>query len=84
MGVVTEALAHAQPDAVREVYRMLLAAKKAADLPKPGGFDVHPFGVEACRPALEMIINYCVQQKLIPRRLAIEELFDDTTRSLGA
>lgn len=84
MVVVTEALARAQPDAVREVYRMLLAAKKAAGLPKPGGFDVHPFGVEACRPALEMIINYCMQQKLIPRRLAIEELFDDTTRSLGA
>jgi 4,5-dihydroxyphthalate decarboxylase len=31
-----------------------------------------------------MIIEYCVQQKLIPRRLAVEELFDDTTRSLGA
>jgi 4,5-dihydroxyphthalate decarboxylase len=84
MVVVTEALARAQPDTVREVYRMLLAAKKAAGLPKPGGFDVHPFGVEACRPALEMIIDYCLQQKLIPRRLAVKELFDDSTRSLGA
>jgi 4,5-dihydroxyphthalate decarboxylase len=44
---------------------------------------VHPFGVDACRPALEMIIDYCVQQRLIPRRLAVEELFDDTTCSLG-
>ena len=32
MVVVTEALARAQPDAVREVYRMLQAAKKATGL----------------------------------------------------
>jgi 4,5-dihydroxyphthalate decarboxylase len=31
-----------------------------------------------------MIIDYCVQQQLIPRRLAVEELFDDTTRALEA
>jgi 4,5-dihydroxyphthalate decarboxylase len=31
-----------------------------------------------------MIIDYCVQQQLIPRRFEVEELFDDTTRALGA
>jgi hypothetical protein len=31
-----------------------------------------------------MIIDYCVQQQLIARRLEVEELFDDTTRALGA
>jgi 4,5-dihydroxyphthalate decarboxylase len=45
---------------------------------------MQPFGFEACRPALKMIIDYCVQQQLIPRRFAVEELFDDTTRALGA
>jgi hypothetical protein len=29
-----------------------------------------------------MIIEYCVQQKLIPRRFTVEELFDETTRAL--
>jgi 4,5-dihydroxyphthalate decarboxylase len=83
MVVVTEELARTQPETVREVYRMLLASKRAAGLPKPGGLDMQPFGFAACRPALQMIIDYCVQQRLIPRPFAVEELFDDTTRALG-
>lgn len=82
MVVVTAELAKSQPQTIREVYRMLRAAKKAAGLPEPGALDMHPFGLEACRPALKMIIDYCVQQKLIPRRFEVEELFDDTTRAL--
>jgi 4,5-dihydroxyphthalate decarboxylase len=83
MVVVTQELARTQPETVREVYRMLLAGKRAAGLPQPGGFDYQPFGVAACRPALRMIIDYCVQQQLIPQRFEVEELFDDTTRALG-
>jgi hypothetical protein len=30
-----------------------------------------------------MIIDYCAQQKLISRRFAVAELFDDPTRALG-
>ena len=30
-----------------------------------------------------MIISYAVQQKLIPRRFEVDELFDDNTRKLG-
>jgi 4,5-dihydroxyphthalate decarboxylase len=82
MVVVTEDLARTQPETVREVYRMLLASRRAAGLPKPGGLDMQPFGFAACRPALKMIIDYCVQQQLIPRRFEVEELFDDTTRAL--
>jgi 4,5-dihydroxyphthalate decarboxylase len=84
MVVVTEDLAKTQPETVREVFRMLLASKRAAGMPKPGGLDMQPFGFAACRPALKMIIDYCVQQQLIPRRFEVEELFDDTTRALGA
>ena len=83
MVVVTQELARTQPETVREVYRMLLAGKRVAGLPKPGGFDLQPFGFAGCRPALRMIIDYCVQQQLIPRRFEVEELFDDTTRVLG-
>lgn len=42
-----------------------------------------PFGVEACRPALDRIIDYTVQQRLIPRRFTVNELFDDTTRKMN-
>jgi 4,5-dihydroxyphthalate decarboxylase len=83
MVVVTQELARTRPDTVREVYRMLLAAKRAAGLPKPGVLDLQPFGFEACRPALQMIIGYCVQQRLIRRGFEVEELFDATTRTLG-
>ncbi|HWF93741.1 MAG TPA: hypothetical protein VG291_02150 [Xanthobacteraceae bacterium] len=79
MVVVTEDLAETQPETVREVYRMPLASKRAVGMPKPGGFDMQPFGFEACRPALKMIIDYCVQQQLIPRHFEVEDLFDDTT-----
>jgi 4,5-dihydroxyphthalate decarboxylase len=84
MVVVTEDLARTQPETVREVYRMLLASKRAAGMPKPGGLDMQPFGFEACRPALKMIIDYCAQQQLIARRFEVGELFNDTTRALGA
>jgi 4,5-dihydroxyphthalate decarboxylase len=44
--------------------------------------DPYRFGVEACRPILEIMIDFCFQQKLIPRKVTVDELFDDTTRAL--
>jgi 4,5-dihydroxyphthalate decarboxylase len=84
MVVASTDVATTKPAAVAEVFRMLRDAKRAAKLPKPGGFDFHPFGLEACRPALEMIISYAVQQKLIPKSFEVDELFDDHTRKLGS
>jgi 4,5-dihydroxyphthalate decarboxylase len=83
MVVVTETLARSKPELVKEVYRMLLQGKRAGSAAKPAALDFYPFGYDACRPALAMIIDYCVQQKLIARRFAVDELFDDTTRALG-
>lgn len=40
-------------------------------------------GVEV-RRSLEMIIGYAAQQGLIPRIFAVEELFDDLTRTFRA
>jgi 4,5-dihydroxyphthalate decarboxylase len=82
--VVKAEVSKSNPEAVADVFGMLKEAKRAAGLPKRGGFDFHPFGVEACRPALKMIISYAVQQKLIPRSFEVDDLFDDTTRKLGA
>jgi 4,5-dihydroxyphthalate decarboxylase len=78
--VVKESLATSRPDAVREVYRLLKQSKAAANM--KGTPDFVPFGVEANRKALERIIDYAAQQALIPRRFSVDELFDDTTRTL--
>lgn len=79
--VVTEALAKSRPDAVREVYRVLKQSKAMGGPPRAP--DPVPFGVEANRGALELIIDYAAQQALIPRRYSVDELFDDTTRELN-
>lgn len=77
-------LAASRPDVVREVYRLLRESKRVADDKKPGGPDLTPFGLDANRKSLDMLLEYSFQQRLIPRRMSVEELFDDTTRILGA
>jgi len=77
MVVVSAELAKSRPDIVEEVYALLKEGKRRA--PPPEGPDTTPFGVEACRPALERIIGYAVQQRLIPRRFEVDELFNETT-----
>jgi len=63
MVVVTEELARSNPPAVAELYRLLEAGKAAAG--SPGQVDTAPFGKDANRPCLELLISYCVQQGLI-------------------
>jgi 4,5-dihydroxyphthalate decarboxylase len=75
MVVVTDELARAKPLAVAELYRLLEESKKAAGLPAAGQIDTAPFGKEANRPCLEMLISYAVQQGLISRRLDVDELW---------
>lgn len=84
MVTVKDSLSRSHPDAVREVYRLLLAAKAAAGLPPPGERDMNPFGLEANRRNLEVGIDFAYRQKLIPRRFAVDELFDDVTLTLEA
>jgi 4,5-dihydroxyphthalate decarboxylase len=82
MVVATEKLSKSNPDAVREVFRLLVQSKRKAGLPKPGGIDFLPYGMDGCRAGLATMINYTVQQKLVPRTLSVDDLFDATTRSL--
>jgi len=82
MVVVKSSLSKSDPGAVREVFRMLHESKQAAGLPKPGAIDTLPFGINAVRPALELMSSYALEMKIIPRRYSVEELFDDTTRAL--
>ncbi|MBR0897401.1 ABC transporter substrate-binding protein [Bradyrhizobium tropiciagri] len=79
--VVTKKLATSRPDVARSLYDLLKRAKAMAG--PPGVPDMVPFGVEANRKPLELMIDYCVQQALIPRRVTVDELLDDTTRDLN-
>jgi 4,5-dihydroxyphthalate decarboxylase len=80
MAVVKESLLKTNPSAVREVFRLLRESKLAA--PAPSGADPIQFGVKNIRRGLELIIEYSAQQRLIPRRFEVDELFDDITRAL--
>ena len=82
MVVVRGTLSQCHPQAVREVFRLLLQSKQAAGLPAAGGIDMNPFGVAANRCNLELAIDYFHRQQLIPRRFEVDELFDDVTRAL--
>ena len=80
MVVVTDALARSNPQAVAELYRLLEAGKKASGktglgMPAAGQIDTAPFGKEANRPCLELLMSYVTQQKLVPRRLEFDELW---------
>ena len=81
MLVVKESLRKSSPSAVSEVYRLLRASKQAA--PPASGLDTLQFGVEKIRRSLELIIEYSAQQKLIPGRFEVDELFDEVTRGLS-
>lgn len=82
MIVVKESLARSNPQAVRETYRLLKEARRIGGTAPAGEFDMAPYGVEANRSALEVAIDYSFKQGLIPRRLVVDELFDELTRSL--
>jgi len=75
MVVVTDTLARSNPQAVAELYRLLEAGKAAAGRPAVGGIDSAPFGKDSNRPCLELLVSYAVQQRLIPRRFAVDELW---------
>jgi 4,5-dihydroxyphthalate decarboxylase len=81
MVVIRESITQSRPDVVREVYRLLVESERAASSANKGS--ALRFGVESIRKSLETVINYSERQGLIPRRFAVDELFNEVTRSLG-
>lgn len=72
--VIHRDLARAEPWVADEVVRLLQASAAAApDMPNA---DYIQSGIAAMRPSLELIIHYAFQQGLIPRRFAVDELFN--------
>ena len=65
-----------------EIYRLLVESNKLA-APSPDGIDFHPMGVKANRRALELVVQYSVEQEIIPRAFTVDELFDGAASALG-
>jgi 4,5-dihydroxyphthalate decarboxylase len=84
MLVIRKELADKRPDVVREVFRLFLEAKNAA-FAETGVPSLDPlrFGIEANRRSLEIIIDFAVKQGLLPRPIAVDDLFSDLMRSLA-
>jgi 4,5-dihydroxyphthalate decarboxylase len=76
MMVVSETLSRTQPEAVREVFRMLRESAALAPAGSP------QFSADEMSRSLALISEYSAQQGLIPRAYAVDELFDDLTRTL--
>jgi 4,5-dihydroxyphthalate decarboxylase len=81
MIVCKSALTRECPDAVRELWRMLLEAR--ANALGPGSTDF-PYGLDANRAHLDAVIDACFNLRLINRRPAVDELFDGVTAALPA
>lgn len=81
--VVTEDLARTHPQAVRAVYELLKRGKESVAAQNAGTPDKLLFGYDALRGPLEETIQYCEQQKLLPRKLSVDEIFADSLRILG-
>src|SRR3954467_11435093 len=77
MVVVSAELSRDDPEAVREVFRMLRESASDAPAGSPR------FSADEMRRSLQMIIRYTAQQGLIPRQFGVDELFDGLTRTLG-
>jgi len=80
MFVVHADLSKKRPDIVRELYRMVVESRQLAE-GVPAIFP--PIGLEANRKGLQVAIDWALDQKIIPRRLSVDELFDDVTGALG-
>lgn len=65
-----------RPESVRELYALLEQSKRLADAGNTGP-DLTPFGIEANRRALEVLLRYSHQQGLLPRAYEADELFED-------
>ncbi|MDR5784853.1 phosphate ABC transporter substrate-binding protein [Caballeronia sp. LZ065] len=80
MFVVHAGLSKERPDIVRELYRMIVESRALGEgVPAV----IPPFGLEANRKGIQLAIDWALDQKIIPRRFSVDELFDDVTGSLG-
>ena len=77
MVAVKTELLQERPDIARELYGLLQQGKRLAAPAGEGAQDLTPFGIDANRHALELLLRYSHAQGLIPRQFPVEELFEE-------
>ncbi len=70
------------PAAVREAYRLL---RRSAEAVAPADGEPNPvvFGFERLRRPVELIVEACLAQNLLPRELSVDEVFGPAREVLG-
>src|SRR6185295_9792288 len=70
--VVKSSLSKSDPDAVREVYRLLKESRKASTEPAPkDGIDIRPIGYSAVKRNFEVAAENAWQARIIPKPLQL-------------
>ncbi len=80
MFVVRQDISKKHPEVVREIYRMLVESRNLTEGGLPDPFP--PVGLEANRKGLQLAIDWAYEQKIIPNKMSVDELFDDVTGAL--
>jgi 4,5-dihydroxyphthalate decarboxylase len=82
MVVASRSLCRRDPDAVRAAYTLLRRADEA--VPRLDGAP-HPtlFGFDRLQHPVEVIIDTCLEQGLLPRKLSVDEVFGPARDVLG-
>jgi 4,5-dihydroxyphthalate decarboxylase len=82
MFVVHETLSRERPDVVKAIFRMLVESREATEGGVPAIYP--PIGFEANRKGIQLAIDWAFEQKIIPHKMAVDDLFDDVTANLVA
>jgi 4,5-dihydroxyphthalate decarboxylase len=82
MMVASRALTQGNPEALREVCRLLRQAHELTAVPKGKPSPVL-VGFEALREPVRWIVDACLEQGLLPRPLGFDEVFGPAERILG-
>ncbi|MSP88256.1 MAG: hypothetical protein EXQ92_05510 [Alphaproteobacteria bacterium] len=80
MMVATSALIRTRPGIAATIYDLIRRSRDAA--PAVAGVDMTPLGLGANRASLAWCLDHAARQRLISRRVTVDELFDETMRAL--
>jgi 4,5-dihydroxyphthalate decarboxylase len=84
MVTIRKELADARPDMVRAVYTALIESRRAAEGERKAGVrDLQPYGFENVRLSLEISVRYAVEQGLIPKAFAANDLYGSVRNALA-
>jgi 4,5-dihydroxyphthalate decarboxylase len=81
--VMKRAAAEAHPESAAAVYDLLKRGKIAAGPAQGDAPQALPDGIEAMRRPLQMILDACDEQRLLPRTFTVDDMVSDSLAFLG-